>query len=548
MIYFAPDESGQRGQASTNRDSLASKMDSHSKISKAAGAVGGMTLLSRVFGFLRDMVIAMMFGSSSVADAFFVAFRIPNLQRRILGKGAVSAAFIPVFSEYLNTKSKEESWNLVSNLFNILLIILLISTAVIMIFAPEVITIFAPGFIHEPEKFKLTVTLTRWMAPYLIFIGLAAFSMGILNSFKVFALSAAAPTLLNISMILSALIISTHLDQPILGLAIGVLIGGLLQFVIQLPTILRRGFKFVTIINWKHPGIIKIGKLLGPSILGLAAYEINIMVDTILASFLTGGSISYLYYANRLVQLPMGIFAVALGVAILPTLSDHASRKEFHDLIRTLSFGVRLILFITVPASVGLILLRIPIINTLWERGEFTRVTTEGTAFALLYYSIGLCGFAGTRVVAAAFYSMQDTKTPARIGIYSIILNVLFSLVLMGPLKHGGLALATSLAALFNALALIYILKKRMGNIGGLHILNSALRLAVASICMGFVVYFLNHEFFNPSAPIGSRLLVLFSCILSGLVSFYYVSLFLKNEELAFLKSLVRRKRVISAI
>lgn len=518
-------------------------MDSNTKVSKAAGAVGAMTLLSRLFGFLRDMVIAMMFGSSAVADAFFVAFRIPNLQRRVLGEGAVSAAFIPVFSEYLNTKNRDESWGFVSNLFNILLIILLTTTVIIMVFAPAVVSVFAPGFIDEPDKFNLTVKLTRWMAPYLICIGLAALCMGILNTFKMFAIPAASPVLLNISMILSALFIGTRMDEPIMGLTIGVLVGGLLQFVIQMPATFRQGFKFTANADWKHPGIIKVGKLLGPSILGLAAYEINIMVDTLLASLLPGGSISYLYYANRLVQLPMGIFAVALGVAILPTLSDHASRKEFPELIKTLSFGIRLILFITVPATVGLALLRFPIINTLWERGEFSRTATEGTAFALLCYSVGLCGFAGTRVVATAFYSMQDTKTPARIGIYSIVINIVFSVLLMNPLKHGGLALATSIAAIFNAVALIVILKKRMGKIGGRKILSSAIKLTVASVCMGIITYLLNQTFFDPLAPLGTRLTVLFGSILTGLVSFYFVSLLLKNEELAFLQDLLRRKR-----
>ncbi|OGW14175.1 MAG: murein biosynthesis integral membrane protein MurJ [Nitrospinae bacterium RIFCSPLOWO2_12_FULL_47_7] len=505
-----------------------------------------MTLLSRVFGFIRDMVIAMMFGSSAIADAFFVAFRIPNLQRRILGEGAVSAAFVPVFCEYLNTKSKEETWNLASNLFNVLLIALLASTAIIMVFAPAVVSVFAPGFIDEPDKFNLTVKLTRWMAPYLICIGLAALCMGILNAFKEFAIPAASPTLLNISMILSSLLIGARMDEPIMGLAIGVLLGGLLQFLVQVPSIVRNGFKFKLTADWKHPGIIKIGKLLGPSVVGLGAYEINIIVDTLLASLLPGGSISYLYYANRLVQLPMGIFAVALGVAILPTLSDHASRKEFPELIKTLSFGIRLILFITVPATVGLILLRFPIINSLWERGEFSRTATEGTAFALLCYSVGLCGFAGTRVVATAFYSLQDTKTPAKIGIYSIAVNIIFSVLLMVPLQHGGLALATSIAATFNALALIVILKKRMGQIGGRKILNSFLKLLVASTCLGIITYFINQEFFDPLAPIKIRLMVLAISIVAGLLSFYLVSLLMKKEELAVLIDLLRRKRTLA--
>ncbi|MBI5426708.1 MAG: murein biosynthesis integral membrane protein MurJ [Nitrospinae bacterium] len=517
-------------------------MESNVKVSQAAGAVGSMTFLSRIFGFLRDTAIAMMFGSTAAADAFFVAFRIPNLQRGLLGEGAANAAFIPVFSEYLNAKSEREAWDLASNLFNVFSIILFVFALAIAIFAPAVIAVFAPGFLDEPEKFDLTVSLTRWMAPYLVLIGLTALCMGILNTFKVFALPAAAPVLMNLSMILAALLISPRLETPIIGLAVGVLLGGLLQLLTQLPAILRKGFTFSASLNWKHPGIAKIAKLLGPTTLGLAAYEINLMVDTILASLLPGGAISYLYYANRLVQLPLGVFGVAIGVAILPILSEQAARKELPELIKTLGFGIRLILFITAPATVGLIVLRFPIVNTLWERGEFLRSATEGTAFALLCYSVGLCAFAGTKVVVAAFYSLQDTKTPAKIGIYSMILNIALNLILMGPLKHGGIALATSIAAIFNSLALVVILKMRLGLMGGRKILRSAFQIAVAAAGMGLVAYGFDRAFFNPLAPLISKLLTLTVCIVSGLAAFYLISLLLKNEELIFLKDLLRRK------
>lgn len=518
-------------------------MDDHKKVSLTAGTVGSMTLISRIFGFLRDTVIAMMFGSSAAADAFFVAFRIPNIQRRILGEGAMSAAFIPVFSEYLNTKTKDEVWELASNLFTVLFLILLGISLGIMLFAPYVVMVFAPGFIDDPAKFDLTVTLTRCMAPFLIFVGLAALCMGILNTHKVFALPALAPVLLNICMIGGALLIAPRMEQPIMGLAIGVLAGGVLQLLFQLPATIRKGFKFSFSMNWKHPGIVKIGKLMIPAILGMAVYEINILVDTLLASLLPGGSISYLYYGNRLVQLPLGVFGVALSIALLPMLSGQAVRREFSELRDTLSFGIRLVLFITVPATVGLILLRVPIINTLWERGEFVPATTEGTAIALLYYSIGLCAFAGTKVMATAFYSLQDTKTPAKIGIYSMILNVILNLMLMGPLQHGGLALATSLSALFNSLLLIYFLRKRLGRIGGRKILASAVKLAVAACFMGLVIYYFNLHYFDPLASLGYKLLTLTACIFIGVLSFGFVSHLMKNEELAFLGKLARGNR-----
>ena len=277
------------------------------KLSKTAGVVSGITFVSRIFGFIRDMFIAMTFGSSIAADAFFVAFRIPNMQRRVLGEGAVASAFIPVFAETLAKKGQQAAQELTANIFNILLILLSLISLALFLFSPAVITVFAPGFLNDNEKFNLTVDLTRWMSPYLFFIGLSAFSMGVLNSLKVFALPAATPILQNISMIGAILIVVPQLDKPIVGLAIGVLIGGALQVFIQLPTIIKQGYGWKKYLHIKQPEVIKIAKLTGPAILGLAVYEFNIMVDTLLASTLPDGSISYLYYGNRLVQLPLGV-------------------------------------------------------------------------------------------------------------------------------------------------------------------------------------------------------------------------------------------------
>jgi putative peptidoglycan lipid II flippase len=501
-------------------------MENNKNLGKAAGAVSGMTLLSRIFGFLRDMVIAMAFGSSASADAFFVAFRIPNMQRRILGEGAVNAAFIPVFTETLTQKGESAAWKMTANLFNILFITLSLVSLFILIFSPAVITVFAPGFIDEPGKFELTVKLTRWMAPYLFFIGLAAFCMGILNTLKVFALPAATPILQNVSMVLSVIIIAPFMDEPILGLAIGVLVGGVLQLLIQLPAVFKKGFRFKKSLDFKQEEVIKIAKLMGPIILGLAVYEINIMIDTLLASLLPGGSISYLYYGNRLVQLPLG----------------KAARGDLKELVQTLSFSIRLILFITIPATVGLIILREPIVNTLWERGEFLASTTDGTAIALLYYSIGLCAYSGIKIIAPAFYSLQDTKTPAKIGIYSMVLNTILNLILMGPLKHGGLALATSLAALFNVALLIHFLRKRLGLIGGRKILRSTLKMSSAAIAMGVITYFCRESFFHASDPFSIRLFVLTACISTGILVYALIAHLTKNEEWRFLLDMRKNK------
>ncbi len=517
-------------------------MESNKNLSKAAGAMSGVTLVSRVFGFLRDMVIAMAFGSSASADAFFVAFRIPNMQRRILGEGAGTAAFIPVFADMVTRKGAPAAWRMTANLFNILFIALSLASLFILILSPAVVAVFAPGFLDEPGKFELTVRLTRWMAPYLFFIGLATFCMGILNSLKVFTLPAAAPILQNATMIMSVLIIAPLMDEPIMGLAVGVLAGGAMQLLIQLPAVMKRGFRFQKTLDFKQQEVVKIMKLMGPLVLGIAVYEVNIMVDTLLASFLQGGAISYLYYGNRLVQLPLGVFAVALGVALLPTLSSQAAKGNLKELVQTMSFSIRLILFVTIPATIGLIILREPIVNTLWERGEFTASTTEGTAIALLYYAVGLCAYSGIKIIAPAFYSLQDTKTPAKIGIYSMVLNMVLNLILMVPLQHGGLALATSLAALFNVTLLIYHLRKRLGLMGGKKILQSTLKMSAAAIAMGAVTFFARESFFHVGDPLSTRLLSLTACISIGMLVYAVISHFTRNEEWRFLLDLRKKK------
>ena len=511
-------------------------------LSKAAGIVSGLTLLSRIFGFIRDLFIAMTFGSSSAADAFFVAFRIPNMQRRVLTEGAVSSAFIPIFSETLNEHGKEAAQQLTANIFNILLILLSAISFALFIFSPAVVTIFAPGFLDHPEKFKLTVDLTRWMAPYLFFIGLAAFSMGILNSLKLFALPAATPISQNISMIAAILFVVPQMDQPIVGLAIGVVIGGAFQVIIQMPSIFKNGYGWRKQLNIKQPEVIKIARLMGPAILGLAVYELNLMVDTLLASTLDEGSISYLYYGNRLVQLPLGVFAVAMAVVLLPTLSGHAVKGELKELVKTLSFSIRLILFITIPATIGLIILREPIVNTLWERGEFLHTSTQGTTLALLYYSIGLCAYSGIKIIAPAFYSLQDTKTPAKVGIYSMIINILLNLVLMQPLGHGGLALATSLSALFNLILLIHYLRKRLGLLGGREILSSSIKMSIAAGVMGVMTYVSKEFWFKLDEPLEKRIVILLACIIIGILVYALVSHILKNKEWLFLLNLKRNK------
>ena len=438
--------------------------DEHRSIAGAAGIIGAATFSSRVLGLVRDVLLARLLGATIAADAFFVAYRIPNLLRELLAEGSMSSAFIPVFTEYHALRSKKETWELASAAFTTLLSIVTLITLIGLLAAPAIVWVLAPGFHEDAERLSLTTTLTRIMFPYLIFISLAALTMGILNSLRAFAAPALGPVLFNVCVIVSALLLAPSLEEPVLGVALGVVAGGLTQFVMQLPGIQKRDLLFRWRFNPGHPGMRKIGALIVPSLLGLSVVQINITVSTILASYFPGGP-TYLFYGMRLIHFPLGIFGVALATAILPTLSDQASRGAMDELRDTVGFGLRMIGFIILPAMVGLIFLRRPIVHLLFEHGAFSPADAQATAAAVLAYAVGLWAFAGLRIVVAAFYSLQDTKTPAFTAVAAMLINVVLALLLMTPLEHAGLALATALSAMANVGALIGILTYRLGGI-----------------------------------------------------------------------------------
>jgi len=381
------------------------------RVTKATGVVGSATLLSRIFGFIRDVVIAGFFGAGLSSDAFFVAFRIPNLLRRLFAEGSLSVAFIPVFTEYLTHRGKEDAFEMARSAVRLLSVLLVAVAVTGIAFSPLIIRIIAPGFADSPEKFTLTIFLTRVMFPYIFFIGMVALSMGILNVLGHFAAPALAPVFLNISIICSVFLISPHMTDPVTGLAVGVVIGGVFQLALQVPFLIKKGFFFwqkakifhpglkkigrlmlptifgaaVYQINMQkakifHPGLKKIGRLMLPTIFGAAVYQINILVGTLLASLLAEGSVSYLYYADRLVQFPLGIFAIATATAVLPSLSRQATKKDLQGVRETFSYAMKLIFFITIPSMVGLIVLREPIVALLFKRGAFDATTTHLTA------------------------------------------------------------------------------------------------------------------------------------------------------------------------
>jgi len=455
----------------------------------------------------------------------------------------MTISFIPVYTEYLTQRSEEDSREFVHIAFTVAGLILLILTIFGMAFSSLLIRMIAPGFTDVPEKFQLTVMLNRIIFPYLFFMGLFALCMGILNSRRHFFSPAFAPVFLNICMILSVLLLYPVFEKPVLSLAIGVLAGGLLQFLFQIPFLMAQGITFRFNFNFLHPAIKRIGSLMVPALIGTAVYQLNVFVDTIFASFLPSGSVSYLFFADRLMEFPLGIFAIAIGMAALPSLSKLASMGEIEELKETISFTLRLVFFISIPAMVGLIALKTPVVNLLFQRGRFDYHSTVMTAKALLFYSVGLWAIAGARTVVPAFYSIQDTWTPLKIALICLVSNVIFNAALIGPMKHAGLALATSLSSMLNLGLLFLKLTSKLGGIGIKKIGRSLTLAFLCSLPMGLIAYGIcSLGDWSVTGGLGGKILLLLSGILAGLGAYLLSSFLLKNEELLFLLKMARKR------
>ena len=504
-------------------------------LSRAAGTVGFYTFLSRILGLVRDMVLAYFFGSKIAADAFFVAFRIPNLLRRFFAEGSLTIAFIPVFTEVLTRKSKQDAFELARAVLTLLSLVLVLVTILGVLLSPWIVRIQAYGFGDSGAKYELTVLLTRITFPYIFLVSVVAFFMGVLNSLRHFAAPAAAPIFLNVGIIAGALWISPRLSEPIVGVAIGVLIGGLLQVVLQIPWVLKKGLSLRPLWMPKHPAVKRIGLLMVPAVFGSAVYQLNQFIGTLLASFLPQGSISWLYYADRIVEFPLGVFAIAVSTAALPSLAAQVAGKDLSDFRDTLGHALRLVFFITTPATVGMILLRVPIIEVFFQRGAFDQRTTLMTAEALLCYSLGLFAFSASRVMLSAFYAFQDTKTPVQVATITMIANGLLSLLLMGPLRHGGLALALSLSSTVQLFLLIGILRGRGDLLDLKPILSSAVKSIAASLVMGLVLYDLNRRWLSSAAPVpfGSHAATLAGVISVGVAVYFLMARIFRCREIS---------------
>lgn len=532
-------------------------MSAKGRIARAAGLMSIATFISRILGYVKDMILARYFGATGSADVFFVAFRIPNLLRELFAEGSMSSAFIPVVTEYQTKQGKDEANRLVSSTFIFILIFVGVICALGIIFAPAIVSAIAPGFLKEPEKFSNTVLLTRIMFPFLLFISLAALTMGALNTRGVFFIPALAPATLNIVIIVCVLTLSMQFTNPIVAVAIGVTAGGLVQFLIQVPSFFKQGYSFSHHSTtpslhsplW-HPGLKRICLLIIPSTAGLAVAQINIFISTILASYLAEGSITYLYYSMRLIQFPIGIFGVAMGMAVLPALSEHSVKGEMEKVKEDFSFAMRLLFFITVPAMIGLIALNVPIVSTLFQRGKFGYAATIGTSDALMFYSLGIWAIVGVRVIAATFYSMQDTKTPVKVAAAAMIINVIFSLVLMKPMKHNGLAFANAIASGCNFVLLFYFLRKRLGGIGTKRMLNSFTKTFIASAIMGLAGWFIARneiwsisEVWTMSGYDLKKAVYLGSAIIICSGIYMLLSYLLKSEEMGYIINKVKRQK-----
>ncbi len=456
---------------------------------KSSGIVGSMTFISRILGFLRDMVCAQLFGAGAATDAFFVAFRIPNLLRRLFAEGGFSLAFVPVFSEYKIKRDHQQLQVLVDEVAGTLGIVLFAVTATGVAAAPLLIWLFAPGFTADQDKYDLTVVMLRLTFPYLFFISLTGFAGGVLNSFGRFAVPALTPVLLNISMIAAALWLAPYLEEPIMALAWAVLAAGLSQLLFQLPYLNTLQLLPRPRWGWRSAGVQRILRLMLPTLFGSSVAQINLLINTLLASFLVTGSVSWLYYSDRLVEFPLGLFGVTLGVVILPSLSQKHAAASAEEFSRTLDWALRWTLLIGVPATVALIILAGSLLSALFQYGQFEAHDVRMASRSLMAYSLGLLAFMLIKVLAPGFYARQDTRTPVRFGITAMVTNMILNVILVFPLAHVGLALATSLSSYLNAALLYRHLQRHhvyRPSPGWLRFLT---QLGIANLCMGLVLW-----------------------------------------------------------
>jgi len=516
-------------------------------VARNAGIISLAVMASRVLGLVRDQVFAALFGAGLQYDAFLTAFRIPNLLRDLFAEGALSAAFVTTFTQTFQSQGKEAAirlWNRVATL-----IILLITAISILawIYTPEIVSLLAPGFAAVPGKAALTIELTRIMIPFLLLIALAAQAMGMLNAFNIFGVPALASAFFNLGSIIGGLLLGYALAPilgltPIAGMAYGTLIGGFLQFAVQWPSLRRRGISYRPALSLSDSGVRQIFRLMGPAIIGTAAVQINVFVNTNFASEIidpaTGvvinGPVSWLNYAFRFMQFPIGVFGVAIATATLPPLSRSTANLDYTEFRQTLVHSLALVFLLCIPSAVGLAVLGRPIVALVFEHGRFTSSDTIQTANALAAYSIGLAGYAAVKVLSPAFYALKDARTPMLISLGSIMVNYLMNSVLVGPFGHVGLAFSTSTVALMNFLLLALFIRRKLQRLGGRRLARTVLKIFAASLAMAVVAWLVNYLAGElPLSGLALSFARVAAAMTAAAATFYFVCRALGIEELA---------------
>ncbi|MBI4265536.1 MAG: murein biosynthesis integral membrane protein MurJ [Acidobacteria bacterium] len=460
-----------------------------SGLARSAASAGAATLTSRILGVAREVVLAALFGAGNAMDAYNVAYRIPNLVRDLFAEGAMSSAFVPTFTRHLTIAGKDAAWRLGNHVVNALLVITLGLVVLGMVFAESLVTLFASAYREVPGKLELTVQLTRIMLPFLTFVALAAAFMGMLNSLHRFFIPALSPAMYNVATIACAFLLVPVMPAVglpgIAAIAIGSLLGGVSQLALQWPSLRREGFVYRPVLDWRDESLRRVLVLMGPGTIGLAATQVNVFVNTVLATGEGTGAVSWLNYAFRLMYLPIGLFGVSIATATLPAVSRHAAQQDDTGVRGTIADGLSLMLMLNVPATVGLMVLATPIVRVIFERAAFTAADTAATAAALRFYAIGLIGYSVVRIASPTFYALGRNRTPVVVSVATVLVNAALNLALVRVLGYRGLALGTSMAALFNAVLLMVLLRRRLHGLDGRRVADSFVRIVVASAAMG---------------------------------------------------------------
>jgi putative peptidoglycan lipid II flippase len=516
-------------------------------VARQAGVVGLAVMASRVLGLVRDQVFAAFFGAGLQYDAFLTAFRVPNLLRDLFAEGALSAAFVTTFSQVLEAKGKDEAARLSNRVATAMVLIIAVVSILAWFYTPAIVYWLAPGFFAVPGKGDLTIYLTRIMIPFLLLVALAAQAMGVLNANNRFGIPSLASAFFNIGSIVGGLLLGFWLAQPlgisaIEGMAYGTLIGGFLQFAVQWPSLRRLGYRFRPSFDLTDPGLRQIAALMGPAVIGVAAVQINVFVNTNFASTIVdaataqvvNGPVSWLNYAFRFMQFPIGVFGIAIATATLPAIARSAARDDLVEFRRTLVHSLALTFLLCVPSAFGLVVLGRPIVALIFEHGKFTALDTVQTADALAAYSLGLAGYAAVKVLSPAFYALKDARTPMLVSLGSIVVNYFMNSLLVHRYGHVGLALSTSTVALVNFALLMVLMRRRLGRIEGRYLVRTFLKICSASFLMAIIAWLINWRIGVelPVKGVALRLVQVPVAIAAAAASFYFLCRLLRIKEL----------------